>query len=119
MKLAALALLALTAAPAPAPAAADPVVVAKVAELPEVPHCGIFAIRAVVRFDVERVVAGTFGAREVYAVVLCPELLAVGEVREVREVRKLKLAPPPPAQEYLDTLKRGAPRFTAVDVTRP
>ena len=73
-------------APAAASATPPPIqVTAKVLELPRnVPHCGIFAWRAVVRYQVISVERGKLDRKEILVVELCPEFLKRGETRKLR-----------------------------------
>ena len=97
-------------------AAPDPTLelVGKLAEKPSgLLACGRVATRAVVRFEVEKVIAGDYKASDVYAIFTCPEGLKIGD-----RIR-MKLGPALPADQYIDKLKKGAPRFTILEVRRP
>ncbi len=100
-------------APAAAKAAPPPPieVTAKVLELPRnVPHCGIFAWRAVVRYQVISVERGKLDRKDILVVELCPEF------RKLGETRKLRLRPATAKDSFIDDFKtRLGPRYVHRD----
>jgi hypothetical protein len=94
------------------PAAADPKparveITAKVLEIPKpIYYCGVIAYRTVVRFEVISVDKGTLADKQVFAVVLCPETIKVGQTRKLILERETKSD-----QGYVDKFPKTSPRW--------
>lgn len=82
-------------------------VTAKVVEMPKkIIRCGVFAYRAVVRYELISVERGTLTTKEILVVELCPEMLETGKTR------KLRLRPVTKNDSFADEFKaRPGPRW--------
>ncbi len=87
-------------------------ITAKVLEIPPpVMHCGVIAVREVVRFEVLSVskfdgASPQFQAKEIFVVMLCPETLKVGQ-----KATLILEHPTKSDDSYVDKFPKTAPRW--------
>lgn len=91
----------------------DLIIEARLVDVVEAPLCGILHTAAAARYEVVRVVRGSYSGRELYVIHDCSPLTR----QNVGEVHRLTLSrrPPPAAGSVFDTFAdRNAPRFWVV-----
>jgi hypothetical protein len=96
-------------------AAADLVVEARLIDVVEAPRCGDMHTAAAARYEVVRLVRGSYSGRELYAIHDCSPLtrLNIGEVHRLTLARR----PPQTAGSVFDTFAdRSTPRLWVVRV---